>query len=99
MPFDLMTFENLNSIVLAEVRRTIHPSDQNRDGDAYISINNPQTYGVKGCRFGRDGTNDYSYPDEMAISGKHAIIFFKNKRFYLQDLKSKTGTFKLIDKI
>lgn len=35
----------------------------------------------------------------MAISGKHAMIFFKDKRFYLQDLGSKTGTFKQIDKI
>lgn len=35
----------------------------------------------------------------MSISSKHAVIFFKDNRFYLQDLGSKIGTFKQIDRI
>lgn len=55
-----------------------------------------KTFSIKGVKFGRDKENDFSYPDELSISSKHALILFKDENFYLQDLGSKTGTFKQI---
>ena len=94
LPFDLMNFENLNSITLTEERR--HSENLPKTEAAMVIRSDEQTFGVKGCKFGRESENDYSYPDEMSISAKHAMLFFKEKRFYLQDLGSKTGTFKQI---
>ena len=42
---------------------------------------------------GRDPTMDnYVLPDERVSRG-HAIVFFKDSRFYVKDLKSSNGTF------
>jgi|688.fasta_scaffold72845_1 pSer/pThr/pTyr-binding forkhead associated (FHA) protein len=46
-----------------------------------------------GARFGRSPENDFSYPDELSISGKHAQIVFRDDAYYIRDLGSKTGTF------
>jgi hypothetical protein len=72
MPFDLMNFKHLNSITLKEL---IYRHDSNDDN----SVDGKQTFGAKGCRFGRDSNENvfYCYPDEKSISGKHAMIFFK----------------------
>ena len=48
---------------------------------------------MAGVKFGRSSDNDFSYPDELSISGKHAQIVFRDESYYLRDLGSKTGTF------
>lgn len=63
VPFDLMSFENLNSITLSEMRRYNQNSEQGKEEDDQQIINNGQTFGVKGCKFGREAINNYSYPD------------------------------------
>lgn len=50
-------------------------------------------FNLSGAKFGRAPENDFSYPDELSISGKHAQIFFKDESYYIRDLGSKTGTF------
>lgn len=50
-------------------------------------------FNLTGAKFGRSPENDFSYPDELSISGKHAQIIFKDESYYIRDLGSKTGTF------
>jgi pSer/pThr/pTyr-binding forkhead associated (FHA) protein len=50
-------------------------------------------FNLTGAKFGRNSDNDFSYPDELSISGRHAQIVFKDEGYYLRDLGSKTGTF------
>ena len=48
---------------------------------------------MTGAKFGRSPENDFSYPDELSISGKHAQIVFRDESYFIRDLGSKTGTF------
>ncbi len=52
-----------------------------------------KVFNLAGARFGRSPDNDFSYPDELSISGKHAQIIFRDEAYYIRDLGSKTGTF------
>lgn len=52
-----------------------------------------KVFNLTGAKFGRSPENDFSYPDELSISGKHAQIIFKDESYYIRDLGSKTGTF------
>jgi hypothetical protein len=52
-----------------------------------------KVFNLTGAKFGRSPENDFSYPDELSISGRHAQIVFKDESYYLRDLGSKTGTF------
>ena len=60
MPFNLMNFKFLNEIVLGEVKKSSRNNDPSDEND---NIGERQTFGVQGCKFGRDGSNNYSYPD------------------------------------
>ena len=83
LPFDLFNFEPLHQLKLRALQTPFGCSVT------------PQHWIVKieGKRFGRDKTNDLSFPDEPSISSKHSRILFKNDGFYLQDVGSKFGTF------
>ena len=50
-------------------------------------------FNLAGAKFGRSPDNDFSYPDELSISGKHAQIVFRDESYFIRDLGSKTGTF------
>ena len=52
-----------------------------------------KVFNLTGAKFGRSPENDFSYPDELSISGRHAQIIFKDESYYIRDLGSKTGTF------
>jgi len=58
-----------------------------------LHSNESKMFNLAGAKFGRSPDNDFSYPDELSISGKHAQIVFKDEAYYLRDLGSKTGTF------
>ncbi|EAS01810.2 FHA domain protein (macronuclear) [Tetrahymena thermophila SB210] len=47
----------------------------------------------EGATIGRISTNTISFQDELQISASHAIIFYKKGEFFIQDIKSKAGTF------
>lgn len=52
-----------------------------------------KTFHLSGVKLGRNQENDFRYPDELSISGRHVQIIFKNDSYYIRDLGSKTGTF------
>lgn len=56
-------------------------------------VSESKIFNLAGARFGRSPENDFSYPDELSISGKHAQIVFRDESYYIRDLGSKTGTF------
>lgn len=37
-----------------------------------------KVFNLTGAKFGRSPENDFSYPDELSISGRHAQIVFKD---------------------
>lgn len=43
-----------------------------------LEVNESKMFNLSGAKFGRSPENDFSYPDELSISGKHAQIVFKD---------------------
>lgn len=43
-----------------------------------LEVNESKMFNLSGAKFGRSSENDFSYPDELSISGKHAQIVFKD---------------------
>jgi hypothetical protein len=43
-----------------------------------LHSNESKMFNLAGAKFGRSPENDFSYPDELSISGKHAQIVFKD---------------------
>jgi hypothetical protein len=48
---------------------------------------------------GRFEENDYSYPKDKAMSRRHARVIFREDEFWIEDLKSTNGTWKLDKKV
>lgn len=77
---------------------TAFESNQKSEGILNLIESNEEVkefkiFNLSGAKFGRAPENDFSYPDELSISSKHAQIVFKDESYYIRDLGSKTGTF------
>ncbi|KAL4487475.1 hypothetical protein ABPG72_006995 [Tetrahymena utriculariae] len=55
--------------------------------------NSSYSFHSEGATIGRLSNNSINFQDEQSISASHAIIFYKKGEFFIQDIKSKAGTF------